>query len=44
MVLSKGRSREEDMENTKTKSNRLKIELALWTLGSLVAAIYAYFV
>lgn len=32
------------MENTKTNSNRLKLELALWTLGSVIAAIYAYFV
>lgn len=32
------------MENSKTKNNRLRLELALWALGSMIAAIYAYFV
>ena len=30
------------MENTHIASTRNKIELALWTLGSLVAVAYAW--
>ena len=32
------------MENAKSGNNGLKLELALWALGSLIAAIYAYII
>lgn len=30
------------MQDTKTDSTRHKLELALWAIGSLIAAVYAY--